>query len=132
MIFRLWHRAALASRSTSPVELWKTPLPRGYPITPVEKTKEDTPAFLALNERGIKPEDSIAFDPYSRIFNPVTVRKAERIAEEVPKELVIPVVNVTAPIDDPEQGRARLDSSPESPPGLQSVPAAQRSSLADN
>jgi hypothetical protein len=90
--------------------------------------------FLALDERGTKPEDSIAFDPYRRIFTPVAVRNAERSAGEAAKAHAVPVVNVIAPIEDLEQGNAQnvLDEMSSMPPGLESMIDARRSTSPTN
>ncbi|CAE6525873.1 unnamed protein product [Rhizoctonia solani] len=121
IVFRLCHRATLARRPTSPIDLWNTPLPKCYPINPHETQKKDDPVFLALDERGTKPEDSIVMDPYSRIFRPVAVRNAERVAKKGVKDYEVPVVNVTAPIEDqgPTYTQANLpEMTPQAPPGL--------------
>ncbi|CEL53857.1 hypothetical protein RSOLAG1IB_06638 [Rhizoctonia solani AG-1 IB] len=121
IIFRLWHRATLARRPITPVDLWKTPLPKYYPIGPHESQKRDDPAFLALDERGTKPEDSVGMDPYSLIFRPIAVRKAERLANDGTVGHKMPVVNVTAPMED--RGPTHIQGNPsketlDSPPGL--------------
>ncbi|KAH7334406.1 hypothetical protein B0J17DRAFT_770755 [Rhizoctonia solani] len=123
IVFRLWHRAALAGRPTSPIDLWNTPLPKHYPINPHETQKKDNRVFLAPGERGTKPaEHSIVMDPCSRIFNLTAVRNSERVAKEGVREHEIPVANATAPIED--HGTAdiqanMLEAAPCHPPGLE-------------
>ncbi|KDN41461.1 hypothetical protein RSAG8_07411, partial [Rhizoctonia solani AG-8 WAC10335] len=122
IVFRLWHRAALARRPTSPIDLWNTPLPKYYPISPHETQKGDNTVFLALDERGTKPEDSIIMDPYSLIFQPVAVRNTERVAEEGVRDHEIPAMKVTAPIGDQGMACVRANVSeaiPHLPPGLE-------------
>ncbi|KAF8711941.1 Beta-flanking protein, partial [Rhizoctonia solani] len=122
IIFRLWHRAALARRPTAPIDLWNTPIPKYYPINPQETVKREDPAFLALGERGIKPEDSIVMDPYSRIFKPVAVRKAEKLVKDGTVGHEMPVVNVIVSIEDREakcvQGNAS-ETTLNAPPGIE-------------
>ncbi|CAE6347674.1 unnamed protein product [Rhizoctonia solani] len=122
IIFRLWHRAALARRPTAPIDLWNTPIPKYYPINPQETVKREDAAFLALGERGIKPEDSIVMDPYSRIFKPVAVRKAEKLVKNGTIGHEMPVVNVIVSIEDREakcvQGNAS-ETTLNAPPGIE-------------
>ncbi|KAJ1301585.1 hypothetical protein OPQ81_008833 [Rhizoctonia solani] len=116
--------AALARRPTYPIDLWNTPLPKNYPISPHETQKKDDPVFFALDDsqRGAKPEDSIAMDPYSLIFRPTAVKDAQRVAQEGVKVHELPVVNVIAPIED--QGAAYTQDNASqatlhTPPGLE-------------
>ncbi|CAE6412762.1 unnamed protein product [Rhizoctonia solani] len=122
IVFRLWHRAALARRPTSPIDLWNTPLPKYYPINPHETPKREDQAFMALDERGTKPEDSVVLDPYSLIFKPVAVRKAEKLVKDGAEGREMPVVNVVAPLEDRETICIRGNTSEATlgtPPGLE-------------
>ncbi|CAE6465475.1 unnamed protein product [Rhizoctonia solani] len=129
IVFRLWHRAALARRPTSPIDLWSTPIPKYYPISPHETQKKDDRGFLAVDERGTKPESSIVMDTYSLMFNPAAARNAERVAKEGTREHQIPVVNVIAPMEDhgtTDVSAHITKTTPYYPPGLETETKEQQ------
>ncbi|EUC63943.1 transmembrane protein, putative [Rhizoctonia solani AG-3 Rhs1AP] len=118
--FRLWHRAALSRRPTSPIDFWNTPLPRHYPINPHETQQKDNTVSLALNERDIKPEDSVIRSPSE--FDFIIEQASDRVAREDVRGSNIPVVKVFAPIEDQGTlcGRTTVsESTPHVPPGLE-------------
>lgn len=100
IIFRAWHRATLANRPATPVDMWKTPLPRNYPIDPREKQKDEDPNFMALEENSVAPVDSDTLDPYNLMFAPVAARKVQRSAQEAAKEHAAPIPSARVSAED--------------------------------
>ncbi|CUA69668.1 hypothetical protein RSOLAG22IIIB_04046 [Rhizoctonia solani] len=125
IIFRLWHRAALLRRPTSPIDLWNTPLPRYYPISPheVEKMNETS---LAPEERGTKPKNSNTVDPYNHILELFAVQNVERTKESA-REHEVPVAKVSAPTEDQE-----VNSHYDFPPDLETEAKNQQMRSSDN
>jgi hypothetical protein len=70
LLFRLFHRTTLANRPTTPVDMWKTPLPRNYPIHPREKQEEEDKTSVALNETGTPLTESNTRRPYNPMLSP--------------------------------------------------------------
>ncbi|KAF8604105.1 hypothetical protein BDV93DRAFT_544390 [Ceratobasidium sp. AG-I] len=128
IVFRVWHRSVLVNRPNTPVDMWRTPLPRHYPISPREKQKNEDPNFMTLEENGPAPADSEALDPYNLMFAPVATRKAQRSAKEAAKEHAAQAPSARVSAEDLENAPSRDNLSFTStkageliPPGLDIV-----------
>ncbi|KAF8602931.1 hypothetical protein BDV93DRAFT_545069 [Ceratobasidium sp. AG-I] len=122
LIFRIWHRSALANRPNTPVDMWKTPLPLHYPISPREKQKDEDESFVTLEENGSAPVESGALHPRNVTSTPVAARKAQLSVKEPTKGHATRVPSIRVSVGDLETATSRDDVSFESTKAREPVP----------
>ncbi|KAG8716933.1 hypothetical protein FRC08_008506 [Ceratobasidium sp. 394] len=133
LLFRLCHRATLANRPTTPVNLWTTPLPRKYPINPYERGQRRLPkTSIALGKARIPPADCCA-------STPVTAHTTYSRPEEVARGYARPAAAGRVSADDLEKAITSDNASIASskvgrmtPPGLDIAAESRRSRATEN